>query len=55
MIDEPVTIATIKEKQREMQLTLAAETSSKVWEDFNVHKAFNKTLAAAYDFKYELE
>ena len=29
-----------------------AKTSSKAWEDFNVHKAFNKALTAAYAFKY---
>ena len=30
----------------------AALTSSKEWEDFNVHKAFDKTLRTAYTFKY---
>ena len=29
-----------------------AKTSSKVWEDFNVHKAFTKTLVTAFKFKY---
>ena len=29
-----------------------AKTSSKAWEDFNVHKAFNKALTAAYKYKY---
>ena len=38
-----------------MKLTLWAKTSSKEWEDFNVHTAFNKTLAAAYNFKYVVE
>ena len=32
----------------------ASETSSKEWEDFNVHKAFNKTLTTAYALKYDL-
>lgn len=54
-IDDAVTFTTIKEKRKDQNLTIAAETSSKVWEDFNVHKAFNKTLTAAYAFKYELE
>ena len=27
-------------------------TSSKAWEDFNVHNAFNKTLQAGYTYKY---
>ena len=31
-----------------------AKTSSKAWEDFNVHKAFNKALTAAYKFKYQM-
>ena len=26
----------------------ACQTSSKEWEDFNVHKAFNKTLITAF-------
>ena len=29
-----------------------AKTSSKAWEDFNVHKAFNRALTAAYKYKY---
>ena len=29
----------------------ACQTSSKEWEDFNVHKAFNKTLITAYKSK----
>ena len=28
-------------------------TSSKAWEDFNVHNAFNKALKTAYMNKYE--
>ena len=30
----------------------AMATSSKAWEDFNVHNAFNKTLQAGYTYKY---
>lgn len=29
-----------------------AITSSKAWENFNVHKMFNRALTAAYEFKY---
>ena len=29
-----------------------AKTNCKAWEDFNVHKAFNRVLTAAYKFKY---
>ena len=31
-----------------------ALTSSKEWEDFNVHKAFNKTLMLGLKAKYEM-
>ena len=48
-----VTFDEVEEKKNELALVLAAETSSKAWEDFNVHKAFNKTLTAAYVYKYE--
>ena len=54
VIDDAIEFDTIKSKRKEQSLQIAAETSSKVWEDFNVHKAFNKTLTAAYAFKYEL-
>ena len=30
-------------------------TSSKAWEDFNVHNAFNKALKTAFMNKYEDE
>ena len=42
----------VKVMKTDLELQIAAETSSKVWEDFNVHKAFNKTLTAAYNYKY---
>jgi len=57
VLDDPdamVTFDQIEEKKDELALQVCAETSSKAWEDFNVHKAFNKTLTAAFDFKYEL-
>ena len=28
------------------------KTSSKAWEDYNVHKTFNRVLAGAKKFKY---
>jgi hypothetical protein len=45
----------LESKKDEVGATLSAGTSSKEWEDFNVHKAFNRMLAAAYAYKYELE
>jgi hypothetical protein len=50
-----VTEDDIKAKKTELQFQIHAFTSSKAWEDFNVHKAFNKTLTAAYSYKYELD
>ena len=44
----------VKAAKTDNGFQIAAETSSKVWEDFNVHKAFNKTLTAAYNYKYEV-
>ena len=54
-IDEPVDLPMVKNKQKEMAFVMSAKTSSKVWEDFNVHKAFNRALTAAYQFKYEMD
>jgi len=54
-IDEPVDLPMVKAKQKEMAFVMSAKTSSKVWEDFNVHKAFNRALTAAYQFKYEMD
>ena len=54
LIENPIEFSAIKAKKQEESLQIAAATSSKAWEDFNVHKAFNKTLTAAYSFKYEL-
>ena len=52
MIDDGVEVPAIKAKCKELNLTMWAKTSSKAWEDFNVHKAFNKALTAAYNYKY---
>ena len=53
LADDPVTIEQMQGKKDDIGATLTAETSSKEWEDFNVHKAFNKTLTSAYSYKYE--
>ena len=52
MIDDGVEVPAIKQKTKDLNLTMWAKTSSKAWEDFNVHKAFNKALTAAYKYKY---
>ena len=52
MIDDGVEVPAVKKKTKDLNLMMWAKTSSKAWEDFNVHKAFNKALAAAYNFKY---
>ena len=51
--ENSVSMEKITKAKEDSGLTVAAKTSSKEWEDFNVHKAFNKTLTAAYIFKYE--
>ena len=50
---DPVNFDEIKAKTTEEGLSGNFETSSKVWEDFNVHKAFSKIIHQAYEFKYE--
>ena len=52
MIEDGVDVKAIKKKTKDLNLTVWAKTSSKAWEDFNVHKAFNKALTAAYNYKY---
>ena len=54
-LEDSVTVEEIKKKQQEVGLQMWAKTSAKVWEDFNVHKAFNRILVAAYRFKYQME
>ena len=46
-IDEPVKLEMLKKKQKELGMQVSAETSSKEWEDFNVHKAFVKAIETA--------
>ena len=52
--DDVVNEDMIIEMKKELGFNASAATSSKEWEDFNVHKAFNKALAAAYNYKYEV-
>ena len=52
MMDDTVKLSDVKAKAKELNLKGCMEASSKVWEDFNVHKAFNKALTAAYEWKY---
>jgi len=44
----------MEDKKDAVGAEFTATTSSKEWEDFSVHKAINKTLACAYDYKYKL-
>ena len=46
--EETLTMDDILNMKREHGLTLAAKTSSKAWEDLNVHSAFNRAIMAAY-------
>ena len=60
MPDKKVSLSDLKSKVEEDKeankgkkggLKQAMKTSSKEWEDFNVHKAFNKVLGHALDPK----
>ena len=53
-LDDPVTEDEIKAKKIELGFQLYAVTSSKEWEDYNVHKAFSKALTAGLKFKYDM-
>ena len=55
LVEEPVRIATMRQASKDQGFQGAMGTSSKAWEDFNVHAAFNKTLKTGLDFKYENE
>ena len=54
-IESPVVIAALKKASKSQGCQGAMSTSSKVWEDFNVHKAFEKALKTAYSNKYDDE
>ena len=49
---EYVTKEMAEEKKRTFNFTGISFTSSKEWEDHNVHKAFDDAIAAAYYLKY---
>ena len=51
--DECVTFENIQTEAKAHGFQGCSKTSSKEWSDFNVHQAFNRTLASAYQFKYE--
>ena len=54
-IENPVTKEMIMKKKCEESLQLFAVTSACEWEDFNVHKAFNRAFVAGYQFKYTMD
>ena len=44
LVEGPVRIATLRQASKDQGFQGAMATSSKLWEDFNVHKAFVKTI-----------
>ena len=52
-IDEPVTEEDVSAKNEECAFQGYALTSSKEWEDVNVHKLFQQAIAVGYFAKYE--
>ena len=53
MCDNAVTYEMIKQAKDEQGLQGHCQTSSKEWNDFNVHKAFVRSICTAYFAKYE--
>lgn len=53
-VDDPVTYDMIKEQKLTQGLQGCSQTSSKEWEDFNVHKAFNQAISTAYYNKFDV-
>ena len=53
MCDDAVTYDMIKKAKDENGLQGHCQTSSKEWQDFNVHKAFVRTICTGYFAKYE--
>ena len=47
----PITKQDLMDKKNELGLQAVAETSSKEWEDFNVHKAFVTTIETGLQYK----
>jgi hypothetical protein len=52
-VDDPVTEDDVSAKKEECGFQGYALTSSKEWEDFNVHKMFQQAIAVGYFAKYE--
>ena len=53
MCDNAVTYEMIKQAKEEQGLQGHCQTSSKEWNDFNVHKAFVRSICTGYFAKYE--
>ena len=49
---EHITEEVVRKKAKDLNFTDHAMTSAKAWEDFNVHKAFDSAIQAAYYNKY---
>ena len=54
-VDDAVTFDEIKQQKEDQGFQGCSQTSSKVWEDFNVHKAFVQAICTGYYDKYELK
>ena len=52
--DDPVTYEEVKTAKEEKGMQGCCQTSSKAWEDHNVHKAFVRTIATGYFEKYNV-
>lgn len=52
-VDDAVTFQHIKTAKDKHGFQGCSQTSSKVWEDFNVHKAFVQTICTGYYAKYD--
>ena len=52
--EEPVTKEKLDKTKLELNLVGVQMTSSKEWEDFNVHKAFVYAITAGIEAKYKL-
>ena len=48
-----VTFRKVKEAKDQNGMQGCCKTSSKEWQDFNVHKAFVRTICAGYFSKYD--
>ena len=55
LIEDPITYNQIKKAKEDHGLQGYCQTSSKVWQNFNVHKAFVRTICTGYFAKYEVK